>query len=85
MRTVTDVLVEYADHVDVTYVPMRMVAPTRGEAVQRYPATLHIHFGGLNFYGRPEEVMRLLCEAVAKAQEAERAGTVNQRVKGGVA
>jgi hypothetical protein len=74
MRTVTDVLVEYSDHVDVTYVPARVVAPVRGGPGQEYPATLHVHFGGLNFYGRPEEVLRLLCEAVAKAQHAEDTG-----------
>jgi hypothetical protein len=85
MRTNTDVLVEYADRVDVTYAPMRIVAPVRGGSPQEYPATLHVHFGGLNFYGRPEDVMRLLCDALAKAQDAERTGVVGQRVKGGMA
>lgn len=74
MRATTDVWVQYGDHVDVTYIPLRTVPPIRGGSQQEYPAALHVHFGGFNLHGRPEDVLRLLCEAVAKGESAERGG-----------
>lgn len=72
VRTMVEVLIESGGRVELTYIPKRIVTRPDGTQGVDYPAALHIHLGGVNLYGRPEEVLRFLYTALAKSEAAER-------------
>ena len=54
----------------------REYAMRNGEPALRMPALLHVAVGNrLDLWGEPHALLRVLCDALARAREAEAAGS----------
>jgi hypothetical protein len=73
--------------VSVSYHPRRIRDYGDGIWSMEIPASLHVNIGLLDLFGSPELVLRTLCEALARAREAEASADDGQLMTdlGGVA